>query len=107
MIWTFFNTVETVIKQYENETLIIGGKFNSILDQDKDKRNWRKETNKQNREKINKIINEYELNDILRVFNNDTEQFTWHLNHKPLIFCRVDYFLTSSNIKNKTSTYNI
>ena len=103
----FFNTVETVIKQYENETLIIGGDFNSILDQDKDKRNGRKETNKQNREKINRLINEYELNDIWRVFNNDTEHFTWHSNHKPPIFCRLDYFLTSSNIINKTSKCNI
>jgi hypothetical protein len=72
-----------------------------------DKRNGRTDTNKQNREKINELINEYDLTDIWRVFNANTCHYTWHSNHKPPIFCRLDYFLTSSNIINKTSKCSI
>ena len=103
----FFNILEAEIKQYENETIIIGGDFNSIIDPTKDKRNGRMDTNKQNRQKINSLISEYDLSDIWRVFNFNTDHFTWHSNHNTPIFCRLDYFLTSSNIINKTSKCKI
>ena len=30
----------------------------------------------------------------------DIKQFTWHSHHKPPIFCRLDYFLISENLRN-------
>ena len=103
----FFLELEKVIKQFEHETLIIGGDFNTIIDNIKDKKNGRVDTNKINRQHINSLIVNYDLNDIWRIFNNDNNHFTWHSNHKPPIFCRLDYFLTSSNIINKTSKCKI
>ena len=107
MINSFFVELEKVIKQFEQETLIIGGDFNTVIDNLKDKKNGRSDTNKKNRININSLINEYDLNDIWRIFNNDDSHFTWHSNHRPPIFCRLDYFLTSSNIINKTSKCKI
>ena len=35
------------------------------------------------------------------------KQYTWHSNTKPVIFCRVDYFLISENIINYTNKTQI
>ena len=96
-----------MIKQYEHETLIIGGDYNTIINSDKDKKNGRNDTNKNNNQKINSLMINYDLNDIWRIFNPDLSRFTWHSNHKPPIFCRLDYFLTSSNVINKTTKCKI
>ena len=100
----FFLELEKVIKQFEQETLIMGGDFNTIIDNIKDKKNGRVDTNIKNRQHINTLIENY---DFWRIFNSDSNHFTWHSNHKPPIFCRLDYFLTSSNIINKTSKCKI
>ena len=42
----FFSELEKLIKQFEQETLIIGGDFNTVIDNLKDKKNGRYDTNK-------------------------------------------------------------
>ncbi len=37
----------------------------------------------------------------------DKKRYTWHSNHKPPIFCRLDYFLISSNLLNAVNNCNI
>ena len=41
MINSFFQELEKIIKQFEQETLIIGGDFNTVIDNIKDKKNGR------------------------------------------------------------------
>ena len=46
------------------KNIIIGGDFNTVLNTNIDKRNGRKDTNKKCRNKINKIIENYNIVDI-------------------------------------------
>ena len=103
----FYSVLENLLKQYEHETLIIGGDYNTIINSDKDKKNGRNDTNRNNKQQINSFMTNYDLNDIWRIFNPELNLFTWHSNHKPPIFCRLDYFLTSSNVINKTTKCKI
>ncbi len=63
-----------------------------MVDYNLDKLNGKKDTNKKCSGKINDIINGSELYDIYRLRHPNTKRFTWHSNHKPPIFCRLDYF---------------
>ena len=52
----FFDKLENTLVKYNDKTLIIGGDFNTVLNIDLDKKNGRAETNKQNRVKLNSLI---------------------------------------------------
>ena len=58
---------------------------------------------------INNIKDAYSLTDIWRDMHPDLMQYTWHSHHKPPIFCRLDYFLISENLRNSivSSRHNI
>ena len=88
----FCSVLENLIKQYEHETLRIGGDYNTIINSDKDKKNGLNHTNKNNKQQINSLMTKYDLNDIWRIFNPELNLYTWHSSHKPPIFCRLDYF---------------
>ena len=106
--YNFLTKIEEFVITNDSETLIIGGDFNTVIDITKDKKKHGNiNNNKKNRDKINAIIQTNDLNDIYRILNPSTKQYTWHSNHKPPIFCRLDYFLISSNIVNSISVYKI
>lgn len=103
----FFSTIEDFVENNEDKTIIIGGDFNVILDTKKDKKHGRSDTHKKSRSKLNTIMENNNLVDIWRIMHPDLKLYTWHSNQKPPIFCRLDYFLISSNISNKVSKCNI
>ena len=96
----FFEQLEKYLKENDEKTFIIGGDFNTVLNENLDKRNGRIYSHKRCRTVINNIIDGYSLTDIWRDMHPDIKQFTWHSHHKPPIFCRLDYFLISENLKN-------
>ena len=104
---SFLSRIEELIIDNDNETLIVGGDFNTVIDIDNDKKNGNLNNNKKNRDKIKQIIENNDINDIYRILNPSTKHYTWHSNDKPPIFCRLDYFLVSSNIVNKISQCKI
>ena len=104
---TFFEQLETFIAENDDKTFIIGGDFNVVLNTNLDKKNGRNETNEHNRNKLFRLIENYDLVDIWRVLHPDSKQFTWHSNSRPPIFCRLDYFLVSTNISNRIKKSNI
>lgn len=103
----FFTTIEDIVIEHNSESLILGGDFNNVINVELDKLNGRKDTNKRCSAKIGDIINNNELYDIYRVRYPNTKRFTWHSNHRPPIFCRLDYFLTSANLLNAVTRCNI
>ncbi len=103
----FFTTVENVIMDNNSETMILGGDFNNVLNFQLDKLNGRTDRNRRCSEKINDIINNNDLHDIYRLVYPDTKRFTWHSNHTPPIFCRLDYILISANLLNSVTKCNI
>lgn len=103
----FFDTLNEILCNNDDKTFIIGGDFNTVLDTDLDKKNGNQDTHKRSRQKLNTIIENNELSDIWRMKHPNSKQFTWHSNTKPTIFCRLDYFLASTNILNNIIKCNI
>ena len=105
----FFEHLEKYLKENDEKTFIIGGDFNTVLNEKIDKRNGRIDTHKRCRTVINNIIDAYSLTDIWRDMHPDLMQYTWHSHHKPPIFSRLDYFLISENLRNSivSSRHNI
>ena len=98
--YNFLTKIEEFVISNDSETIIIGGDFNTVIDCDIDKKNGNINNNKRNRAKINNIIENNDINDIWRLLNPNVRHYTWHSNTKPTIFCRLDYFLISSNLVN-------
>ena len=106
---TFFEQLEKFINDHNEKTFIVGGDFNTVINESIDKRNGRVNTHKLCRQAINNIIDTNNLIDIWRDMHPNLKQFTWHLHHKPPVFCRLDYFLISDNLLNSitSSKHNI
>ena len=100
---TFFELLSNFLE--ENE-LIIGGDLNTVLEPKLDKMGGNPNTHIKSRETILTAIENFDLNDIWRVFNGNTTQFTWHSSSKPYIFSRLDYFLVSKFFLVNTVLYN-
>ena len=98
--YNFLTKIEEFVISNDSETIIIGGDFNTVIDSDIDKKNGNLNNNKRNRAKINNILENNDINDIWRLLNPNLKHYTWHSNTKPTIFCRLDYFLVSSNLVN-------
>ena len=97
---SLFNKLDEYLGSNDEKTFIIGGDFNTILDVELDKKHGNKNTHPNVRKKILSIIDENSLKDIWRIQHPEKQQYTWHSNTKPVIFCRLDYFLLSENITN-------
>ena len=95
-----FNKLEEYMKENQEKTFIIGGDFNTVLNENLDKRNGRTNTHILCRNKIKHITETFDLIDIWRDMHPNLRQYTWHSSHKPPIFCRLDYVLISQNLKN-------
>ena len=104
---SFFDILEDYILNNDEKSFIVGGDFNTVLNADKDKKNGNLYTHKHCRDKINSIVNTSNLVDIWRILNPEKLKFTWHSNTKPIIFCRLDYFLISENLVNAIKSAKI
>lgn len=102
-----FNKLDQYIKDNYDQTFIVGGDFNTTLNESLDKKNGARNTHTQKRRKMHDIIESNELTDIWRHQHQDRKQFTWHSNTRPTVFCRLDYFLVSNNLINYTTSSSI
>jgi len=99
--------LEKYLNEHDENTFMIGGDFNTVLDTKIDKKNGRSDTHKKCREKIQNIMAIFNLIDVWRVQHPETAKFTWHSNTRPPIFSRLDYFLISENILNSVNKTEI
>ena len=102
----FYQTLNEYLQENGEKTFIIGGDFNTVLNETSDKRNGRANSHKLCRKKINDMIDSFNLIDIWRDMHPNARQYTWHSSHKPPIFSRLDYFLISDNLKNSVVSCN-
>ena len=94
------------LKDYAEETIIIGGDFNCTL-ADIDKKGGNPLSRKiPVIQEIDKLCNMYELTDIWRQRNPKEEKFTWR-NKSFKIQCRLDYFLISRQLTSLTNKCTI
>ena len=102
----FFKELQHQLKDYAEETIIIGGDFNCTLT-DIDKKGGNPFSRKiPVIQEINKLCNMYKLTDIWRQRNPNEEKFTWR-NKSFKIQCRLDYFLISRQLMNLTNKCTI
>ena len=73
--------------------VLAGGDFNVTLNSDIDKNGGIQYTNKKNLEKLNDVLETFNLQDIWRVQHPKTRRYTWR-QKKPLVQCRLDYWFT-------------
>ena len=74
---SFFKELQEHLREFSEETIIIGGDFNCTLSEI-DKKGGNPNPRKQRViEEINKLCDLYDLNDSWRVLNPRVEQFTW------------------------------
>ena len=97
---TLLESLEAYIIEHDDFNFIIGGDFNTILDNKLDKKNGKKDTHFKCRTKLKSIIESHNFSDIWRLQHPGKCQYTWHSNNSPPIFCRLDYFLISENLNN-------
>ena len=101
----FFKELQHQLKDYAEETIIIGGDFNCTLtDIDKDGNPFSRKTPVI--QEINNLFNMYELIDIWRQRNPNEEKFTWR-NNSFKIQCRLDYSSISRQLVNLTKKCTI
>jgi exonuclease III len=96
----FFNTIDQILSANDNKAIILGGDFNVVIDYNFDKLNGKNNTNITNSKNVNDIMANNDLHDIWRIQHRHERCYTWHSNHKPPIFCRLDYFLVTQNLVN-------
>ena len=103
----FFLNIHEIMETIDNETKLIGGDFNTILNLEKDKKGAKANNHPKATSFLNDLMDETELVDIWRQMNPEGKKYTW-LRSKPVLTCsRIDYFLISFSLCNKIISTNI
>lgn len=93
----FYENLKRYIEEFENETFLICGDWNLILEPQKDMFNYKHINNPKARETVTKFIEEKNLVDVWRIFNENEKQYTWHKKH-PIKMARLDFFLATEDL---------
>ena len=104
----FYKSLSQFMKRNFSEdcNIIIGGDFNCPFNPIMDKRGGNLDPKKKVITSIIEIMNEFDLQDIWRVKNPYKKSYTWSQKN-PRIFCRLDYWLTSSKIHDNLKNTDI
>ena len=104
----FFLDLIEHVEGIENDNRVIGGDWNVMLDIHKDKRGGLQQTHQSSQNIILNWMEETDLVDIWRLNNPQDFRFTWKRTQPPPgIYCRLDYFLLSFGLIDKTLTADI
>lgn len=101
----FFQQLQTYIKKYSGNNLILCGDFNCVLDNDLDIISGGRH-NEKDIELFQKTLNETSLNDLWRLIHGDIKEFTWS-RKSPFIARRLDFICVSDEVLNKCSECEI
>ena len=71
----FFEKLEAFVRDNEDQNIIIGGDFNTVMDPKIDKRNGNIDTHKKCRSQLNSFLNTCNFSDIWRLLNSDKKQY--------------------------------
>ena len=99
----FFQKVVDCLEQFDNDSIIITGDWNCVLDTNLDVRNYASTENRpRTRKKINDIMSKYDLIDIYRETHPNRRLYTWR-RFNTIKQARLDYFLVSSDITSEVT----
>ena len=94
----FFAQVAEMVNYFENDTKIIGGDFNLVLNVALDKRGGRPQTHVKCKKYVEKMMDENDLHDVWRREHPTEFGYTWKSYKQPYIYCRLDFFLITFNL---------
>ena len=108
----FFKQVFEFIENLPNDNRIIGGDFNVVLDNQRDKKGGNPDhSNCRSQQLIQDWITDTGLIDIWRYLNPEKEVYTWFKSKPYFVACRLDFFLLSegltSNVKETGISYGV
>ena len=104
----FFSKLTEDVKDFvtdADKSIIVGGDFNVIFDQDLDGRGGNKKR-KDSVRYVKDMIIEHDLLDIWRIRNPTDTRFTWR-QKSPLIQRRLDYWLISNDLQEDVESVEI
>ena len=104
----FFSKLTEDVKDFvtdADKSIIVGGDFNVIFDQDLDGRGGNKKR-KDSVRYVEDMIIEHDLLDIWRIRNPTDTRFTWR-QKSPLIQRRLDYWLISNDLQEDVESVEI
>lgn len=73
----FYEQIKKDIQEFQNDSIILTGDFNLIMDKQKDTKNYFNINNPKARQKVLDICEEFNLVDVWRELNIEKKQFTW------------------------------
>ena len=95
----YFEEMFHMIEDCLDGHMIVGGDFNLVLDVKKDKNGGRHYSHPNAVKIVKKYMDEFELKDIWRHQHPTKSGFTWR-RRRPLVQCRLDFFLISFGLVN-------
>ena len=98
----FFEELNQILANFcsdDEYSIVMGGDFNTVFDPMLDKKGGKDKIKEKSVEKIQNIMNGFDLVDIWRIRNPKKQKFTWR-QKKPPIQCRLDFWLLSDSLQN-------
>ena len=103
---SFYDKITEVIGLYGNDSFIVCGDFNLVINPQQDCENYRNINNPKAREKILEIMETYSMIDIFREFFPDRKRFSWRRTN-PFKQARLDFFLVADKLISSISASDI
>jgi exonuclease III len=102
----FYQHLHNKIDSFENNSILMCGDWNLVLDPTVDTFNYKNINNPKSRDAVIALAAEKELVDVWRSFHERDRQYTWH--HKnPIKMSRLDFILVSEDIMSVISNSQI
>ena len=101
---TFYENLLNRVIRFGNNSVIMVGDWNLLLNPDVDGKNYKHVNNPNSRQKVLKLMSDLNLYDVWREENGDKNAYTWKRKLRPGIIQmgRLDYFLISESLINYT-----
>ena len=93
----FFEKINDIIEDFNNDFIIICGDWNLTQDFRKDCFNYVTHNYPKSRSMVDKLKNDFNLVDPWRTFYPEKSEFTWHRTN-PIKQARLDFFLYPVNL---------
>jgi exonuclease III len=93
----FYKNIKAIINSFENESVLLCGDWNMVLNPKHDSYNYKHINNPKARDEVLSLIEEMELVDVWRAFHESENHYTWG-KRNPVKMARLDFFLASEDL---------
>jgi exonuclease III len=102
----FYKNIKTILNHFENESVLLCGDWNLVLNPSRDSYNYKNINNPKAREEVLNLIKEKDLVDVCRAFHETEDHYTW-TKKNPVKMARLDFFLASEDLFSLTTKAEI